>query len=74
VEDTRPHAKAIAGIGLDVPHDGEHFDTRPEDLRDYVLAAMRAGAHGVILSREYDEMRVANLRAAGEAFRLFDQE
>jgi hypothetical protein len=57
-----------------VPHDGEHFDTRPEDLRDYVLAAMRAGAHGVILSREYDEMRVANLRAAGEAFRLFDQE
>jgi len=30
---------------------------------------MSAGAQGVILSRKYSEMRLANLRAAGEGLR-----
>ena len=38
-------------------------------MRDAVRAALGAGADGVILSRKYSEMRLANLRAAGEALR-----
>jgi hypothetical protein len=32
-------------------------------------AAFDGGAHGVLLSRKYSEMRLANLRAAGRAVR-----
>jgi hypothetical protein len=39
------------------------------DVRDAVEAAFRAGAEGVILSRKYSEMRLANLSAAGEGLR-----
>jgi len=35
-------------------------------VRAAVRAALNAGAHGVLLSRKYSEMRLANLRAAGE--------
>jgi hypothetical protein len=34
-----------------------------------VLAAFRAGAPGVLLSRKYSEMRLANLGGAGAAIR-----
>jgi hypothetical protein len=34
-----------------------------------VLAAFRAGAPGVVLSRKYAEMRLANVAGAGEAVR-----
>jgi hypothetical protein len=34
-----------------------------------VQAAFDGGAHGVILSRKYSEMRLAHLRAAGKAIR-----
>ena len=34
-----------------------------------MLAAFHAGADGVILSRKYSEMRLANLGAAGEAIK-----
>ena len=34
-----------------------------------VAAALKAGAHGLILSRKYSEMRLANLAAAGRATR-----
>jgi hypothetical protein len=34
-----------------------------------VLAAFRGGADGVLLSRKYSEMRLANLSGAGDAIR-----
>jgi hypothetical protein len=34
-----------------------------------VLAAFRAGAAGVVLSRKYAEMKLTNLGGAGEALR-----
>jgi hypothetical protein len=34
-----------------------------------VKATFEAGAHGMILSRKYSEMRLDNLRAAGRAVR-----
>ncbi len=34
-----------------------------------VTAAFSAGAHGVLLSRKYSEMKLGNLAAAGRAVR-----
>ena len=34
-----------------------------------VKATFDGGAHGIILSRKYSEMRLDNLRAAGRAIR-----
>ena len=41
----------------------------PQSVKEAVLAAFRAGAPGVILSRKYSEMRLANLSGAGDAIR-----
>jgi hypothetical protein len=38
-------------------------------VREAVRAALHAGVDGVVLSRKYSEMRLANLHAAGEALR-----
>ena len=41
----------------------------PESVYQATLKAFEAGAHGIVVSREYEEMKVANLRAVGRAFR-----
>ena len=41
----------------------------PETVYRATLKAFEAGAHGIVVSREYEEMKVANLRAVGRAFR-----
>jgi hypothetical protein len=58
------------GIGIDVA--GDKSDT-PESVKDAVLAAMRGGAEGVVLSRSYSEMKPANLEGAGKAMRELGQ-
>lgn len=55
------------GIDIDIPTAENHSKSTPQGTRDAVLAAFRAGAHGVILSRKYSEMKLANLSGAGEA-------
>ena len=58
------------GVGFDIPgHDGEHFPSDTETLYRATYRAFEAGAKGLIVSREYDEMRVENLRAVGRAVR-----
>ena len=58
------------GIDLDIPTDVKLSSrSSPEGTRGAVLAAFRAGADGVLLSRKYSEMRMENLRAAGAAVR-----
>jgi hypothetical protein len=58
------------GIDIDIPTDVNNSSrSTPEGTRDAVLAAFRAGSDGVILSRKYSEMRLANLRGAGAAVR-----
>ena len=42
-------------------------------VRDAVLAAFRAGSDGVILSRKYSEMKLANLAGAGVAVRQLNK-
>lgn len=41
----------------------------PQETYDATSAAFKAGAHGIILSRKYSEMMLANLEAAGRAVR-----
>jgi hypothetical protein len=43
--------------------------TKPDDVRRSVRAAFDGGADGVVLAREYVEMWLANLTAAGETLR-----
>src|SRR5207247_7433079 len=59
--------KIWAGIDIDIPTGRDEKKTEPQDVRESVRASLRGGADGVILSRKYSEMRLANLRAAGEA-------
>jgi len=61
--------KIWPGIDIDIPTGQGEKKTEPQDVRDAVRAALSAGADGVILSRKYSEMRLANLRAVEEALR-----
>src|SRR5215813_11193463 len=57
------------GIDIDIPTDQSEKKTQPSDVRAAVRAALTSGAAGVILSRKYSEMKLANLGAAGEALK-----
>ncbi len=58
--------KIYPGIGFDVP--GSPPD-EPEKIRQAVLKAFDAGGSGIVVSREYEEMRVPHLKAVGGAVR-----
>ena len=62
-------AVVYAGIDIDIPTAAGQKKTAPEDVRETVKSAFRAGADGVILSRKYSEMRLGNLAAAGQGLR-----
>ncbi len=55
------------GIDIDIPTAADHSKSSPDGTRDAVKAAFRAGADGVLLSRKYSEMKLANLAGAGAA-------
>ncbi len=57
------------GIDIDIPTQKGNSRCSPEGVRDATLAAFQGGADGVILSRKYSEMTLANLRGAGIAVR-----
>jgi hypothetical protein len=57
------------GIDIDIPTEPDNSKCSPQSVKEAVSAAFRAGAPGVILSRKYSEMRLANLSGAGEAIR-----
>ncbi len=60
-----------AGIDVDIPTEANNSKRTPQSVKEAVLAAFTAGAPGVILSRKYSEMRLANLGGAGDAVREF---
>ena len=62
-------AAIYPGIDIDIPTGQNEKKTTPADVREAVKAAFRAGADGIILSRKYSEMRLANLAGAGEGLR-----
>src|ERR1051325_6758942 len=57
------------GIDIDIPTEPVNSKSTPQSVKQAVLAALRGGAPGVILSRKYSEMRLANLSGAGDAIR-----
>ncbi|WP_419803689.1 twin-arginine translocation signal domain-containing protein [Terriglobus sp.] len=57
------------GIDIDIPTAEGSSKSTPQGTKAVVEAAFHGGADGVILSRKYSEMKLANLRAAGEAVR-----
>jgi hypothetical protein len=61
--------KLWPGIDIDIPTAKESSKCTPEGTKAAVLAAFRGGADGVLLSRKYSEMKLANLRAAGAAIK-----
>ncbi len=61
--------KVFPGIDIGIPTGKTSRKASPEDTYAAVAAALKAGADGLILSRKYSEMRLANLSAAGRAVR-----
>lgn len=68
----------LPGIDIDIPIRDEYdqFDngrglkeTEPNDVYKAVTASFEAGAQGVVLSRKYSEMKLANLEACGKALK-----
>ena len=57
------------GIDIDIPTASNHSKSTPQGTKAAVMAAFRAGAPGVVLSRKYSEIKLANLGGAGEAIR-----
>jgi hypothetical protein len=57
------------GIDIDIPTADSASKSTPKGTKDAVSAAFRAGSHGVLLSRKYSEMKLANLSGAGDAIR-----
>jgi hypothetical protein len=57
------------GIDIDIPTGKSQSKSTPQGTKDAVLAAFKAGVHGVVLSRKYSEMKLANLSGAGDAVR-----
>lgn len=64
-----PNLKIWPGIDIDIPTAASSKKTSPDDVYAAVKAAFAGGAHGVILSRKYSEMKLDNLRGAGRALR-----
>jgi hypothetical protein len=57
------------GIDIDIPTARTSKKTTPDDVYQAVKAAFQGGAPGVLLSRKYSEMKLANLGGAGRAIR-----
>jgi hypothetical protein len=65
------HCAIYPGIDIDIPTGEHEKKTTPDDVYQSVTAALTAGAQGLVLSRKYSEMKLANRAAAGRAVRAF---
>ncbi len=63
--------QVYASVDIDTPVVPGAVKSNPERVAAEVKGALSAGADGIVLSREYTEMRLANLAAAGDASRAF---
>ncbi len=61
--------KIMAGIDVNIPTASGSRKAAPDDTFAATAAALKAGSDGIILSRKYSEMTLANLDAAGRAIR-----
>lgn len=61
--------KILPGIDVGIPVGRDSRKASAEDTYAATAAALKAGAHGLIFSRKYSEMRLDNIAAAGRAVR-----
>ena len=61
--------KIYPGLDIDVPTAADQKKTSPDDVYAATAAGLKAGADGVLFSRKYSEMKLANLSAGGKAVR-----
>jgi hypothetical protein len=61
--------RILPGIDIGIPTAKNSRKASPGDTYAATRAALEAGAHGVLFSRKYSEMKLANLEAAGKAVR-----
>lgn len=70
VESVAGHPVQIwPGVDIDVPVEKGEGHCTPASVASAVTAAFQGGAQGIILSRNYTEMKPENLSAAGDALR-----
>jgi hypothetical protein len=69
ISEVRGSIPIYPGIDIDIPTAMTEKRTQPADVKAAVLAAFKGGAPGVVLSRKYAEMRLANLAGCGEALK-----
>ena len=69
LEGVKGKCRILPGIDIGIPTGKNSRKAAPEDTYAATLAALKAGAQGVILSRKYSEMRLGNLSGAGQAVR-----
>jgi hypothetical protein len=65
--------KIYTGVGFDVPWGSRTYPSDPENVYQAVLKSFEAGAAGIVVSREYEEMRLPNLKAVGRAMRELEK-
>jgi len=61
--------KVLPGVDIGIPTHAGSRKASPEDTYAATMAALKANPDGVIFSRKYSEMMLANLDAAGRAVR-----
>jgi hypothetical protein len=71
LEGVQGKCRILPGIDIDIPTGKNSRKATPDDTYAATKAGLSAGAHGVIFSRKYSEMRLANLAAGGKAVREF---
>jgi hypothetical protein len=69
IADTKHSIQIYPSVDINVPLQRGEKQSTPEGVKAEVSAAFTAGADGIVLSREYTEMWLGNLAAAGEASR-----
>ena len=71
MDDVKGTIPIYPGIDIDVPTGLDEKRTQPSDVREATLAALKAGAPGVVLSRKYAEMKLTNIAGAKQALQEF---
>jgi hypothetical protein len=69
IADTAHSIQVYSSVDINVPVQPGWKKTTPDGVKAEVRAAFDAGADGIVLSREYTEMWLANLAAAGDESR-----
>ncbi len=69
IEGVKGKCQILPGIDIGIPTGRNSRKASADDTYAATAAALKAGAHGLIFSRKYSEMRLENIAAAGRAVR-----